>query len=118
MYYQSKDPQQNGIYLLNNILILCEEISLQERRATAVVLFQKTEAESSEEEEEKEEVPKPSPDADTVILFTKPTKQGLLAGFRNKFSFYRATNTSLGKTMALSPICIKKKVCFVLELIV
>ena len=29
------------------------------------------------EEEEKEETPKPSPDADTVILFTKPSNQGL-----------------------------------------
>ena len=38
--------------------------------------FQKTEAEGGEEEEEKEEALKPSPDADTVILFTKPTNQG------------------------------------------
>jgi len=38
---------------------------------------QKTDAEASEEEEEKEETPKPSPDADTVILFTKPSNQGL-----------------------------------------
>lgn len=41
------------------------------------VFLQKTDAEASEEEEEKEETPKPSPDADTVILFTKPTNQGL-----------------------------------------
>lgn len=41
------------------------------------VLLQKTEAEASEEEEEKEEALKPSPDADTVILFTQPTNQGL-----------------------------------------
>ena len=38
--------------------------------------FQKTEAEGGEEEEEKEEALKPSPDADTVILFTKPANQG------------------------------------------
>lgn len=41
------------------------------------VFLQKTDAEASEEEEEKEETPKPSPDADTVILFTKPSNQGL-----------------------------------------
>ena len=40
-------------------------------------MSQKTDAEASEEEEEKEETPKPSPDADTVILFTKPSNQGL-----------------------------------------
>ncbi|XP_068701526.1 translocon-associated protein subunit alpha-like [Montipora foliosa] len=40
----------------------------------------KTEAESSEEEEEKEDSPKPSPDADTVILFTKPANQEFPAG--------------------------------------
>lgn len=39
----------------------------------------KTEAEATEEEE-KEETMKPSPDADTVILFTKGSNQQLLAG--------------------------------------
>ena len=42
------------------------------------VCLQKTDAESSEEEEEKQETPKASPDADTVILFTKPGNQGWL----------------------------------------
>ncbi|CAH3194442.1 unnamed protein product [Porites evermanni] len=40
----------------------------------------KTEAEGGEEEEEKEEALKPSPDADTVILFTKPANQEYPAG--------------------------------------
>ena len=47
--------------------------------ASQVFLFlQKTDAESTEEEEEKEETLKPSPDADTVIFFTKPGNQGIL----------------------------------------
>lgn len=40
----------------------------------------KTDAESTEEEEEKEETLKPSPDADTVIFFTKPGNQVFPAG--------------------------------------
>ena len=57
------------VYLLHSI----------ERNYDVVVFCfsQKTDAEASEEEEDKEETPKPSPDADTVILFTKPSNQGL-----------------------------------------
>lgn len=81
--------------------LIYHSCELKEWRATVVVVFQKTEAESSEEEEEKEEVPKPSPDADTVILFTKPTKQGLLAGFSNNLVFIELpTQLWVGETMA------------------
>ena len=65
-----------GEKIVVNFTALLSVVILHVRVIILLSHFQKTEAEGGEEEEEKEEALKPSPDADTVILFTKPANQG------------------------------------------
>ncbi|XP_032218470.1 translocon-associated protein subunit alpha [Nematostella vectensis] len=61
-----------------------EDSKGEEEEATADTAAKESQKSEVEEEEEKEDALKPSPDADTVILFTKNTEQQFSAGLVSK----------------------------------